>query len=229
MIVYAHKNPLNNEIFYIGIGAEVNRAYNFNGRNNLWNRYVKKYGKPNVEILHDNLNPKIAYAWEIFYIKIFLKKSDGGILTNLSDGGECSSKGRKHSEETKRKLSKAKLGKPVANVDEKGRLLRKNRATGVIFSEERKRKISEKRKLRVGWNHTEETKIKMSQSALGKPKKEEMKRKLSEAKKGKKVKPFTEEHKKKIGEANKRRCLLWKQHGGKNKYYEYISSLKNKQ
>lgn len=228
MVVYAHKNPISNEIFYIGIGSEIKRAYNFNGRNNLWKKYVKKYGKPNVEILHDNLKPQIAYAWEIFYIKLFLKKSDGGVLTNLSDGGEHSSKGRRHSEETKQKLSKAKLGKRVANVDEKGRLLRKQRATGVIFSEERKKKISEKRKLRVGWTHTEATKVKMSKSALGKPKKEETKRKLSEAKKGKKVKPFTEDHKKKIGLANTRRCLLWKQYGGKKKYYEYISSLKNK-
>ena len=100
-------------------------------------------------------------------------------------------KGRRHSEEHKKKISEA----------EKGRR----------HSEDTKKKISEARK---GKPKSEETKKKMSAAKKGKtsPNKgkhpsEEARKKMSEAHKGKtspnKGKHFSEEHKKKISEAKK--------------------------
>lgn len=95
--------------------------------------------------------------------------------------------GRKHTEETKRKIGKANKGK----TPNKGRK----------FSEEWKRKISEAKK---GCKHSEETKRKMRSKKLS----EEHKRKISKALKGRKGYKKTEEHKRKIAKANKGR--RWK-------------------
>ena len=102
--------------------------------------------------------------------------------------------GRKHTKETKQKISIAHKGKKLSEEHKrkigesgKGRKL-------PPFSEEHKRKISiankgkilskeHKEKLRKIWlgrKHTEETKIKMSLAQKGKPKSEEHKRKLAE-------------------------------------------------
>ena len=99
-------------------------------------------------------------------------------------------KGKKHTEETKRKMSEAKKGN-------------KNRV-GKKHTEETKRNISEAKKgkpsNRAGKKHTEETKRKMR-----KPKSEEHKRNISKAQKGVKKGPKSEETKRKMREAWKRR------------------------
>jgi hypothetical protein len=80
------------------------------------------------------------------------------------------SKGRTHSEETKRKQSEVKIGKNNPNY-------------GKSHSKEHRRKISEAQKNRTP---SEETKIKISEALKGKTPSEEHRRKISEAKKGKK-------------------------------------------
>jgi len=89
----------------------------------------------------------------------------------------CSKKGKKCSEETKRKISEAKKGRK--------------------FSKEHKKKIGEAHK---GRKLSEESKRKISESKKGKPRSEETKRKLSEANKGKK---HSEESRRKIGESHR--------------------------
>lgn len=91
-------------------------------------------------------------------------------------------KGKRHTEEARRKLSEANKGKH--------------------FSEETRRRMSEAKK-----NMSEETKKKMSEAHKGKQAwnkgkhiSEETRKKLSEANKGK---PKSEEHRKKIGAAKK--------------------------
>ena len=93
-------------------------------------------------------------------------------------------KGRRHSEEHKKKISEA----------EKGRR----------HSEDTKKKISEARKGKTSPNKgkhiSEEIKKKMSDAHKGKPKSEETKNKMSAAKKGRR---HSEETRKKISEAHK--------------------------
>ena len=81
--------------------------------------------------------------------------------------------GKKHSEETKIKMSLAAIGKPksLEHIENS-----RNARIGMKFgpaSEERKRKIGDANRgktRRVGWKHSEETKIKISIATKGKPK-----------------------------------------------------------
>ena len=87
-VVYLHRRKLDNKVFYVGIGYEK-RAYDFVGRNKFWHNYVKKYGKPLVEIYKDNLTKKEASKIEVNLIKKYGRRSRGkGHLVNLSSGGE---------------------------------------------------------------------------------------------------------------------------------------------
>lgn len=94
-------------------------------------------------------------------------------------------KGRKLSEETRKKIAVARKG--------------------IQLSEETKRKISEEQKGKKRLPFSEETRKKMSEAAKGKPgtmkgkhHSEETRKKISEANKGKKHKPLSEETKRKI-------------------------------
>lgn len=102
--------------------------------------------------------------------------------------GEHSSfnKGKKRSEETRKKLSDAHRGKYAGE---------NNPMYGKKHSDETRRKMSDAKK-----NMSEETRKKISIGHKGKHLSEEHKKKLSEAKKGK---PKSEEHRKKIGAAKK--------------------------
>lgn len=84
-------------------------------------------------------------------------------------------KGRKHTEETKKKISKSRIGKP-------------NPMLGKYHSKETKEKMSEMRKGEKGaW--------------FGKHLPEEIRNKISKALKGKKRPPFSKEWREKIGKA----------------------------
>ena len=104
-----------------------------------------------------------------------------------------------HTEETKRKISEALLGK-IVTEETKRKMSEVHK--GKKLTEERKRKIS---KARLGTKHTEETKRKISEALsgeknhnYGKKLTEETKRKIGEFHKGKIV---TEETKRKMSEA----------------------------
>ena len=102
---YAHYTP-NKNLFYIGKG-NGRRAYIFHKRNNHWNNTVKKYGKPEVQILaHWNTEAE-AFDHEKLLISCF--KDMGHALCNMSEGGEGAS-GPKHSEEFKQKIRKLHTG-----------------------------------------------------------------------------------------------------------------------
>ena len=113
-----------------------------------------------ILIVHENLSQEEAYELEIKYIAEYGRKCDGGILINLTEGGQ----GAKHNEETRKKLSFIK--------------------TGLKASEETKRKMSETRK---GKKMPEGTgqKARQTRIANGTDKhSEETKKKLSDSLKG---------------------------------------------
>lgn len=105
------------------------------------------------------------------------------ISTKMSFGTELFF-GWTPTEETKRKMSEAKIGRPPPNK-------------GKSATEEAKRKMSEAQK---GKTHSKETKRKMSEAHTAKSLSEETKRKISEVRKGK---SFSEEHKRKLSESKK--------------------------
>ena len=145
---YAHSKP-DGTIFYIGKGIG-RRAYSKN-RNDYWKRIVAKYGYE-VQILAYWDTEKEALNHEVLLIACM--KDMGIELCNLTEGGEGATgyqhseehkaslkgnsygastwgmtfKGKKHSEESKAKMSYVRIGN-------------KNKA-GTTLSEESKAKIS---------------------------------------------------------------------------------------
>lgn len=192
-IVYMHKKKESKEeVFYIGIGKNENRAYSKKSRGKFWKDYVSKYDYE-VEITHRNINWEEACSIEKYLISFYGRRDLGlGSLVNQTNGGDGlvnPSKevklsigkahknkklsqdhidalkiknsgvnnpfyGKKHTPETILKIKDANLGD------------RNNRSMlGRKHSEESKTKMSDRKK---GKRLTENTKIKMSQSRKGK-------------------------------------------------------------
>jgi len=100
--VYLHKKP-NGQIFYVGKGKGY-RATQKWSRNAHWRRVVDKYGY-NVTIFKDNMTEQEAFNLEMELIEAIGLDN----LTNLTVGGDGTS-GFKHKAETKRKIGLANSG-----------------------------------------------------------------------------------------------------------------------
>ena len=202
--VYEHIRLDNMTCFYVGKG-KGDRAYEIN-RNDFHDNISNSYGHA-VVIVKDNLNEKEAFELERDTIEDYIftfgygididgykNRENNEFLTNLTFGGEGFS-GRKHSEETKLKMSESQKGKHL--------------------SDESKLKMSEAQKGEnnpmYGKHHSEETKLKMSESQKGKHHSDEAKRKNSEAHKGEKNpmygKHHSDESKLKMSESQKGKHL----------------------
>lgn len=188
---YAHYKP-DNSVFYIGKGRG-RRAWEKSSRSKRWKQLVQEVGDHKVEILAQWSTEQEAFDHEIFLIACFrdmgvdlINVSKGGygasgyrhrddVLAHLSEirvGSKNSFFGKSHSEEAKKRISKAKKANPSKPWLGKPR------------DEETKRKISESLTGRVGHKHTEESRRKLSLSHKGKkqaPPSEETRKKLSEA------------------------------------------------
>lgn len=134
--VYKHTAP--NGKVYIGITFRKpeTRWSNGNGYSRHKHFYgaIKKYGWENIkhEILFENLSKEDACQKEIELIAQY-KSNISEFGYNKSTGGELTSLGFHHSDETKRKISDSRKGEKNCNY-------------GKHFSEEHKRKISEAQK-----------------------------------------------------------------------------------
>ena len=128
--------------FYIGIGLDTKRAYSKTHRNAHWKSIVGKTDYE-VEVLFDEIDYEYAKIKEKEFIALYKRKVDGGILCNLTLGGD-GVLGIVHSEEAKEKMGAPNKGKTI--------------------SEWQKKRTSEFHK---GRKRSEETRKKMSKSALG--------------------------------------------------------------
>jgi hypothetical protein len=156
--------------YYIGKGS--------NGR-----AYDKRHGntpipkdKSNIVFLETNLSENKAFEIEKFLIAYYGRKDLGtGILLNRTDGGEGPSN-RIFSNETRKKLSDAQIGKSHS-LETRQKM--SNAAKGRIFSNETRQKLSNSHKGKNGKagkdnpmfnkNHSNEAKIKMSNAAKNRP------------------------------------------------------------
>lgn len=150
--IYAHSTnaePTIDGIFYIGKGTG-NRAKRKNHRGNYWKNFTNKINHQYyIHYIWSDLYEHEALFLEKLYIDILGRKIDGGMLVNLTDGGEGVS-GYKHTEETKRRLSEKSIGRkmPEQMVEN----MRKrfagsgNPRYGVELTQEIKQKISQANK-----------------------------------------------------------------------------------
>jgi hypothetical protein len=146
----------NDKIFYVGKGCRSrNSSHRNNAKNNRQEPVYKKIRKLwsngfdyKFEKVKSNLSEEEACNLEKNLIKIYGRKFDGGILLNVTFGGEGSF-GYKHSEQTKQKMREAWILRRITNK----------------VSEETKQKISQSRK---GSKVSNFTKLKISNSIKGK-------------------------------------------------------------
>jgi hypothetical protein len=177
--VYTYKHPDTEKPFYIGKGRENrfmqhmsdNEEKCFNKRLTGTIRNIKETGKkPIIVKLHENLDEETALAWEDHYVKLYGRKGidEDGILMNIMEGGIQTPKnqgenhpmyGKKHTEESKKKMSETQK-----------RILKENPELHGM----------------LGKTHTEESKEKNRQSHLGKKASQETRDKISKARSGKK-------------------------------------------
>jgi hypothetical protein len=128
VVVYRHIRLDTNEVFYIGIGAKEIRAYATKDRSNWWNNIISKT-LYEVEIIFEHEDYEFIKEKEKEFIKLYGRRDLGlGTLVNMTNGGEgtigveitedqravrrdqmmgCKNPfyGKKHTEETKKKIS----------------------------------------------------------------------------------------------------------------------------
>ena len=140
-IVYLHRKANNKEVFYVGIGKTIERAFQKKYRNKHWINITNKY-EYEVEIVKDGLTWTEACDLEINLIKKYKRKCDGGCLCNVTIGGD-GVVGVEMSEDHKRKISKSNTGKK-RSIQTKQNI--SNARKGIVFSEEHRKNISSSRK-----------------------------------------------------------------------------------
>lgn len=213
--VYRHVAP--NGKIYIGITQQDVRSRWQNGKGYHHNKHfksaIKKYGWENFihEILFVGLSKKEACEKEKELIEKY-NSNDPDYGYNQSSGGESGNFGRKHREETKRKMSEAQRGEKNhgfgkhLSEETKEKLRKANK--GKVMSEEAKQKISKANKGRLPWitgkHWPPEMRERMRERQKGVLLSEETKRKISEAHKGK---PLSKDHVAKIAESHKKKVV----------------------
>ena len=132
----------NNFPYYIGKGTG-RRAYHVHDN-------VAVPPKDKILILKNNLTEEEAFNHEKYMIFLLGKKSEGGLLENINDGGKYNNPpswtGKKHSEESKRKISDSVsgknhpfYGKPLTE-EHKNKIKETKKKNPQYFSEESRKK-----------------------------------------------------------------------------------------
>lgn len=169
--IYKHTRLDTNEVFYIGVGTRPlnpqslsfnelhRRAFLKATRNPFWMNITTKTNYK-VEIVEYFNTYEEAEKKEIELIKFYGRRDLGlGTLVNLTDGGKGQKNVhlRKHSEETKKKMSQSAKGKPKSKEHkEKLRQAKLKNPTkfwaGRKFSEEHKAKLRHPKTKKNGTN-----------------------------------------------------------------------------
>jgi hypothetical protein len=215
-VIYGLFDPISKCLHYIGYTSNQERRYEAHCQNKegtkqkcIWIGGLKKQRlKPVMEVIEEYATTSELPDAEEFWYGYF--KLIGAELYNdphyIGKGG---GKGRKHTEETRQKLSKAAKGRPKSE-EHKRKIGEGNKGKSV--SGETRKKISKISKIRKGKSNgplSEETRQKIAETKkgnrnpnFGKTPSEETRRKMSIASTGRK---HSDETKQKIAISNARR------------------------
>ena len=207
--------------YFIGKTKKQMKWETYTGSSKYLNADIEKDGKEKFkfEVIAEYKNKRSLRYYEAYYqmkwgvLTATLKDSDEQAFYNGYVGGKFYRPIESYTpftEETKKKMSEAKIGEknPMFGKnfteEHKNKMSEsltgeKNPMFGMKHTEEAKKKISE---ANLGNKHTEETKKKMSEACKGRKFTEETRKKISDSLKGRK---FTEEHKKNISESKKKK------------------------
>ncbi len=194
---------------YVGSSIDVARRFRHHIRalqedkhdNRYLNHSWKKYGEAAflLDVIEIVSNPKLLIEREQWWIdRLNSANRSKGFNISPHAGNTL---GVKYSEESKRKISIAKMGKGHPHSDESRRRI-SDALRDRIFSPEHRQKISAAAQNRT---FSDETRRKISEAGKGRvlgPMSDETKRKLSEAKRGRKM---SEEQKRQISETLRRK------------------------
>lgn len=119
--VYIHLEADTFKPFYVGIG-NTRRPYRTTQRSQFWHNVTKKHGFV-VDIICDRLTWCDATEWEILFVRHYGRRNNStGILVNQTKGGDgrigCDpwNKGIPCTEQRRKNISKAKLGKTMSEI-----------------------------------------------------------------------------------------------------------------
>lgn len=142
-VVYLHIRKDINEIFYVGIG-NPKRPFSKRNRNKYWHNIVNKTDY-DVQIIHRNLDWKTACSIEIELIKKYGRKDlSEGSLVNNTNGGDGTN-GAVLSYETRRRMSRSRIGKTHSEETKKKMsqsAVGNTTSLGIVRSDEYKSKLS---------------------------------------------------------------------------------------
>jgi hypothetical protein len=197
--VYEHWRTDRQECFYVGKG-HGRRAYDMRRGRNRWHKFLQAKLSAlgtaiEIKIVADGLSEREAFDFEVQRIAFW--KNDGADLCNLTAGGDGpsgykfseerkraageKSRGRKHSAESRAKMSAAAIGNKRATGCKRARHLVEAliaRNTGRVVSEETCLRISNSKRGQVRL-HTAEEDAAASARQKGIPKSDQTRRKMS--------------------------------------------------
>ena len=208
MIIYKTTNLINGKFY---VGKDSKNSPDYLGSGILIKAAIKKYGKDNFkkEILEEISLIENINIREIYWINE-LNATDRNIGYNITGGGEGGNtyannpnydniitnlKKRRHTEETKKKISENNWQKKNTGP-----------RMGIKWSEDQRSKFYEYLAKNggafKGGTHTEEAKQKIREAKVGTKHSEETKQKMREAKVGMVLKDYTCPHCEKQGKGN---------------------------
>lgn len=165
MIIYKITNIVNNKIY---IGQTNGNRKNYLGGGKILKLAFKKYGRQNFKkeiIVQGNFNRFLIDELEKHYIRLY-NSTNKKIGYNLENGGE-GHPGKKHTKETKLKMSIAAKGKKKAPFSEQHKLNISLSKKGIIHSKPKSREAIENfKKSRCGKPLTEQHKKALSIARL---------------------------------------------------------------
>lgn len=139
--LYQHIRPDTGAVFYVGKGSKK-RLRSTTHRNNHWKAIVGKAGGFNAEIVVKDDDEELIFLAE--KERIDQLRKIGCALANQTDGGKGGTKGHRHSDETRKKISEKRKGKYSGSNHPRYGLFGKDNPTyGFKQSESARRGMSE--------------------------------------------------------------------------------------